>query len=97
MQRRGPLVLGSVAAQKSIRQPPVEVISDPLSDMENDPYEDVHKQLKVHQVFQYIFFNSVSNGTFESTRCHSCLTPHLASQYFSGACISLVISFQYHA
>ncbi|KAK1436478.1 hypothetical protein QVD17_02258 [Tagetes erecta] len=50
LQRRGPLVLGSVAAQKSIRQPPVEVISDPLSDMENDPYEDVHKQLKVHQV-----------------------------------------------
>ncbi|KAI7751844.1 hypothetical protein M8C21_030979 [Ambrosia artemisiifolia] len=51
LQRRGPLILGSVAAQKSIRQPPVEVISDPLSDMENDPYEDVHKQLKVHQVF----------------------------------------------
>nr|XP_043617793.1 serine/threonine-protein kinase TOR isoform X2 [Erigeron canadensis] len=49
-KRRGPLNLGSVAAQKSIRQPPVEVISDPLSDMENDPYEDVHKQLKVHQV-----------------------------------------------
>ncbi|KAK9058046.1 hypothetical protein SSX86_022886 [Deinandra increscens subsp. villosa] len=50
LQRRRPLVVGSVAAQKSIRQPPVEVISDPLSDMENDPYEDVHKQLKVHQV-----------------------------------------------
>ncbi|MFS7952510.1 putative non-specific serine/threonine protein kinase [Helianthus anomalus] len=50
LQRRGPLVVGSVAAQKSIRQPPVEVISDPLSDMENDPYEDVNKQLKVHQV-----------------------------------------------
>ncbi|KAJ0756980.1 putative non-specific serine/threonine protein kinase [Helianthus annuus] len=50
LQRRGPLVGGSVAAQKSIRQPPVEVISDPLSDMENDPYEDVNKQLKVHQV-----------------------------------------------
>ncbi|PWA90617.1 target of rapamycin [Artemisia annua] len=50
MQRRGPLILASVAAQKSIRQPPVEVISDPLSDMENDPYEDVHKQAKVHQV-----------------------------------------------
>ncbi|KAI3733193.1 hypothetical protein L1987_64413 [Smallanthus sonchifolius] len=50
LQRRGPSVLGSVAAQKSIRQPPVEVISDPLSDMENDPYEDVHKRLKVQQV-----------------------------------------------
>ncbi|GJX78343.1 serine/threonine-protein kinase TOR [Tanacetum coccineum] len=50
LQRRGPLILASVAAQKSIRQPPVEVISDPLSDMENDPYEDVHKQPKAHQV-----------------------------------------------
>ncbi|KAI3669407.1 hypothetical protein L6452_40642 [Arctium lappa] len=50
LQRRIPLIMGSVAAQRSIRQPPVEVISDPLSDMENDPYEDVHRQLKVHQV-----------------------------------------------
>ncbi|XP_076915399.1 serine/threonine-protein kinase TOR-like [Bidens hawaiensis] len=50
LQRHGPLALGSVAAQKSIRQPPVEVISDPLSDMDNDPYEDVHKQLKFHKV-----------------------------------------------
>ncbi|XP_052626570.1 serine/threonine-protein kinase TOR isoform X1 [Lactuca sativa] len=50
LQRRRPLIVASVAAQKSIRQPPVEVISDPLSDMENDPYEDVHKQPKVHQV-----------------------------------------------
>lgn len=50
LQRRRPLIVASVAAQKSIRQPPVEVISDPLSDMENDPYEDVHKQPKAHQV-----------------------------------------------
>ncbi|KAD4584827.1 hypothetical protein E3N88_22428 [Mikania micrantha] len=50
LQRHGPLVVGSVAVQRSIRQPPVEVISDPLSDIENDPYEDVHKQLKAHQV-----------------------------------------------
>ncbi|XP_076900196.1 serine/threonine-protein kinase TOR-like [Bidens hawaiensis] len=50
LQRRGPLIMGNVIAQKSIRQPPAEVISDPLSDMENDPFEDVNKQLKVHQV-----------------------------------------------
>jgi len=35
----------------------VEVISDPLSDMENDPYEDVHKQPKVHQVLKYTLYN----------------------------------------
>ncbi|CAH1430053.1 unnamed protein product [Lactuca virosa] len=50
LQRRRPLIVVSLAAQKSIRQPPVEVISDPLSDMENDPYEDVRKQPKVYQV-----------------------------------------------
>ncbi|KAF5809368.1 putative non-specific serine/threonine protein kinase [Helianthus annuus] len=50
LQRRGPLIQGNMAAQKSIRQPPVEIISDPLSDVENDPFEDVHRQLKVHQV-----------------------------------------------
>ncbi|CAH1435373.1 unnamed protein product [Lactuca virosa] len=50
LQRCRPLIVASVAAQKSIRQPHVEVISDPLSDMENDPYEDVHKQPKVYQI-----------------------------------------------
>ncbi|XP_076915398.1 serine/threonine-protein kinase TOR-like [Bidens hawaiensis] len=50
LQRRGPLIMGIATAQKSIRQPHAEVISDPLSDMENDPFEDVSKQLKVHQV-----------------------------------------------
>ena len=67
MKRRGPLILASVAAQKSIRQPPVEVISDPLSDMENDPYEDVHKQPKVHQVYHC---NSSSIVTSKSECCY---------------------------
>lgn len=54
MQRRGRLILGSVVARTSIRKPLIEVITNPSSDMENDPYEDVHKQPKVHEVFQSV-------------------------------------------
>nr|GEW20723.1 serine/threonine-protein kinase TOR isoform X2 [Tanacetum cinerariifolium] len=50
MQRGGRLILGSVVAWTSIRKPLIEVITDHSSDMENDPYEDVHKQPKVHEV-----------------------------------------------
>ncbi|WJX59954.1 non-specific serine/threonine protein kinase [Trifolium repens] len=52
LQRREPLILGTTAAQRLNRRLPVEVISDPLDDAENDPYEagsDAHK-LKGHQV-----------------------------------------------
>ncbi|XP_038681159.1 serine/threonine-protein kinase TOR isoform X1 [Tripterygium wilfordii] len=51
--RREPLILGSTAAQRLSRRHPVEVISDPLNDMDNDPYEDgtdVQRQLRGHQV-----------------------------------------------
>ncbi|KAM7482395.1 hypothetical protein LguiB_006978 [Lonicera macranthoides] len=44
LQRREP-----PTSQRLTRRLPVEVISDPLSDMENDPYED-GKQPKIHQV-----------------------------------------------
>lgn len=53
LQRREPLILGSTAAQIYNRRLPIEVISDPLSDVENDSKEDkldVHRQLKIHQV-----------------------------------------------
>ncbi|XP_033517641.1 serine/threonine-protein kinase TOR isoform X3 [Nicotiana tomentosiformis] len=53
LEKREPLILGSTAAQRLNRRFPVEVISDPLSDGENDHYEvgtDMHKQLKSHQV-----------------------------------------------
>ncbi|KAK2968905.1 hypothetical protein RJ640_018597, partial [Escallonia rubra] len=53
LQRREPLILGTTAAQRLSRQLPVEVISDPLSDVENDPYEDgidAHRQSRSHQV-----------------------------------------------
>ncbi|XP_052193242.1 serine/threonine-protein kinase TOR isoform X2 [Diospyros lotus] len=53
LQRCEPLILGSCAAQRLSRRLPVEVISDPLNDVENDPYDDgidVHKQLRSHQV-----------------------------------------------
>lgn len=52
LQRREPLILGTTATQRLNRRLPVEVISDPLDDAENDPYEagsDAHK-LKGHQV-----------------------------------------------
>jgi FKBP12-rapamycin complex-associated protein len=52
LQRREPLILGTTAAQRLNRRLAVEVISDPLDDAENDPYEtgsDAHK-LKGHQV-----------------------------------------------
>ncbi|XP_017224295.1 serine/threonine-protein kinase TOR isoform X2 [Daucus carota subsp. sativus] len=53
LQRREPLILGSTASQRYNRRPPIEVISDPLSDVENDPKEDkldMQRQLKSHQV-----------------------------------------------
>ncbi|KAK2968912.1 hypothetical protein RJ640_018604 [Escallonia rubra] len=53
LQRREPLILGTTAAQRLSRRLPVEVISDPLSDVENDPYEDgidAHRQSRSHQV-----------------------------------------------
>jgi len=52
LQRREPLILGTTAAQRLNQRLPVEVISDPLDDVEKDPYEagyDAHK-LKGHQV-----------------------------------------------
>lgn len=48
--------MGSTAAQRLSRKLPVEVISDPLNDVENDPYDDgsdVQKQLRGHQVLIY--------------------------------------------
>jgi hypothetical protein len=52
LQRREPLILGTTATQRLNQRLPVEVISDPLDDVEKDPYEagyDAHK-LKGHQV-----------------------------------------------
>ncbi|GLT98087.1 hypothetical protein SLE2022_156090 [Rubroshorea leprosula] len=52
-RRREPLILGSTAAQRLSRRLPVEVVSDPLNDMEIDPYEDgsdAHGQVRSHQV-----------------------------------------------
>ncbi|XP_042517087.1 serine/threonine-protein kinase TOR isoform X2 [Macadamia integrifolia] len=53
LQRRQSLISGSISAQKLTRRHPVEVISDPLNDVEHDPYEegsDIHRQLRSHQV-----------------------------------------------
>ncbi|CAL5438240.1 unnamed protein product [Camellia sinensis] len=53
LQRREPLILGCPAAERFNRHLAVEVISDPLNDVENDPYDDgigVHRQHKIHKV-----------------------------------------------
>lgn len=53
LQRREPLILGSTAARRLISRFPVEVTSDPLNDVENDPYEDgsdAQRQIRGHQV-----------------------------------------------
>lgn len=57
LRRREPLILGSTAAQRLSQQVPVEVISDPLNDVESDPYEDgtdVLKQIRAHQVIMLL-------------------------------------------
>ncbi|XP_073268578.1 serine/threonine-protein kinase TOR isoform X3 [Populus alba] len=53
LRRREPIILGSTAAQRLSRQLPMEVISDPLNDMDNDPYEDgidMQRHLRGYQV-----------------------------------------------
>lgn len=53
LKRREPVLLGSTAAQRLSRRLPIEVVSDPLNDVDNDPYDngsDVQKQLRGHQV-----------------------------------------------
>ncbi|KAK9677349.1 hypothetical protein RND81_11G138000 [Saponaria officinalis] len=52
-RRREPLISGSTAAQRLNRCLPVEVIADPLNDVEYDPYSDagdLHRDTRSHQV-----------------------------------------------
>lgn len=52
-QKREPLISGSTAAQRLRCQIPAEIISDPLHDMENDPFEegtDLQRQHRVRPV-----------------------------------------------
>ncbi|GAB2292090.1 hypothetical protein Dimus_026338 [Dionaea muscipula] len=53
LRRREPLISGSTAAQKLSRRHPVEVISDPLNDVEYDSHtdgSDLHREMRIHQV-----------------------------------------------
>ncbi|XP_048128359.1 serine/threonine-protein kinase TOR isoform X2 [Rhodamnia argentea] len=52
VHRREPLISGSTTAQKLSRRLAVEVISDPLNDMENNPYEDGSDVQKEHRARQ---------------------------------------------
>lgn len=59
-RRREPLISGSTAAQRLSRRLPVEVISDPLNDVEYDPYSDgcdMLRDVKSHQVLSSLAFN----------------------------------------
>ena len=58
LQKREPLIMGSTATQRLSRRLPVDVVSDPLSEMEND-YDDgadMHRQLRSHQVICVLLF-----------------------------------------
>ncbi|KAG9440008.1 hypothetical protein H6P81_020173 [Aristolochia fimbriata] len=53
LSKRQPLTVDSISVQKLSRRVPVEVISDPVNDVDNDPYEEgteLHRQLRSHQV-----------------------------------------------
>ncbi|CAL9083464.1 unnamed protein product [Musa textilis] len=53
LKRREPPILDSLSVQKLTQNVPAEVISDPLNDIESDPYEEgneVHRQPRNHQV-----------------------------------------------
>ncbi|XP_077223933.1 target of rapamycin isoform X2 [Tasmannia lanceolata] len=53
LRRHEPLILESISVKKLTRPVPLEVISDPVNDMDNDHYEEgieMHRQLKSHQV-----------------------------------------------
>ncbi|XP_030468800.2 serine/threonine-protein kinase TOR-like isoform X2 [Syzygium oleosum] len=52
VQRREPLISGSKTAQKLSHHLATEVMSDPLSDSENDPYEDASDVQNEHGVYQ---------------------------------------------
>ncbi|CAL9159750.1 unnamed protein product [Musa hybrid cultivar] len=53
LKRREPPILDSLSVQKLSQNVPAEVISDPLNDIESDPYEEgneLHRQPRNHQV-----------------------------------------------
>ncbi|KAL8151366.1 LOW QUALITY PROTEIN: hypothetical protein V2J09_021174 [Rumex salicifolius] len=53
LRRRDPLISGSTAAQRLSRRHPVEVISDPINDVDCDPYNegtDMNREIRSHQI-----------------------------------------------
>ncbi|CAK9144987.1 unnamed protein product [Ilex paraguariensis] len=64
-QRHEPLILASTTAQRLSRQLHVEVISDPLSDVENDDGIDVHRQFRNHQFSGVYMVSSNGHGFFK--------------------------------
>ena len=52
LRRRETLIVGSTTAQRLRRRLLVKVVSDPLNDMENDPYEDGNDMQRHHRGHQ---------------------------------------------
>lgn len=86
LKRREPLILGSTAAQRLSRRLPVEVISDPLHDGENDPHDDVsdvQKQLRGHQVLLF--------SKYMLSKLFCCLVVYLFIPWHAGLVIDSFI------
>lgn len=66
LRRREPLIVGSTAAQRLSRQLPVEVVSDPLNDIENDLYEDGSDMQRHPRAHQVSSFSDCNNQLFIS-------------------------------
>lgn len=57
LQGREPLILESLSVQKFTRRLPTEIVSDPINDVDSDPYEEgneMHRQLRGHQVICFL-------------------------------------------
>lgn len=53
LRKREPLILESLSVQKFTRRDPTDTPSDPINDIENDPYEEgieMHRHSRSHQV-----------------------------------------------
>lgn len=86
LKRRESLIFGSTAAQRLSRKLPVEVVSDPLNDVENDPYDDgsdVQKQLRGHQVLLFDKYTLMMCTFLVRISWHAMLVDSLFGKLFS--------------
>lgn len=71
-----PPILVSLSVQKLTQQVLSEVVSDPLNDVDNDPYEEgneTHRQPRSYQVIFFVYLNCTKAMSGLTTYCHSVL------------------------